>query len=106
VLQRAGHTESAVDLCRLAGLTPAGLLAEVTNDDGTMARRPQLARFAARHGLVTVTVADLVRYRRPMGSLVIREAEGRVPSEHGEFRGFSYRSRTDGRVHIALVLGT
>jgi 3,4-dihydroxy 2-butanone 4-phosphate synthase / GTP cyclohydrolase II len=105
VLQRAGHTESAVDLCRLAGLTPAGLLAEVTNDDGTMARRPQLARFAAKHGLVTVTVADLVRYRRPMGSLVAREAEGRVPSEHGEFRGVSYRSSADGRVHIALVLG-
>jgi 3,4-dihydroxy 2-butanone 4-phosphate synthase/GTP cyclohydrolase II len=105
VLQRAGHTESAVDLCRLAGLEPAGLLAEITNDDGTMARRPQLARFAAEHDLVTVTVADIVRYRQGSEALVVREAEGRVPVDHGEFRVASYRSTTDDQVHLALVLG-
>jgi 3,4-dihydroxy 2-butanone 4-phosphate synthase / GTP cyclohydrolase II len=105
VLQRAGHTESAVDLCRLAGLEPAGVLAEVTNDDGSMARRPQLARFAAEHGLVTVAVADLVRYRRATETLVRREAAGRVPSEVGEFTAVSFRSVTDGIEHVALVLG-
>jgi GTP cyclohydrolase II/3,4-dihydroxy-2-butanone 4-phosphate synthase len=105
VLQRAGHTESAVDLCRLAGLEPAGVLAEVTNDDGTMARRPALAHFAAEHDLVSITVADLVRYRREQGSLVRREAAGRVPSEHGEFTAVSFRSFVDGCEHVALVLG-
>jgi len=105
VLRRAGHTESAVDLCRLAGLTPAGLLAEVTNDDGTMARRPELARFAAEHRLASITVADLVRFRRRTELLVVREAEGRVPSDHGEFRAISYRSTIDDQVHVALVFG-
>lgn len=105
VLRRAGHTESAVDLCRLAGLFPAGVLSEVTNDDGTMARRPELARFAAEHGLVTVTVADIVRHRRRTEALVRREASGRVPSEHGEFTAITYRSLVDDGEHVALVLG-
>ncbi|QJY51094.1 bifunctional 3,4-dihydroxy-2-butanone-4-phosphate synthase/GTP cyclohydrolase II [Pseudonocardia broussonetiae] len=105
VLRRAGHTESAVDLCRLAGLDPAGVLAEVTNDDGTMARRPQLARFAAEHGLVTIAVADIVRYRRRTESLVRRDASGRVPSEHGPFTAITYRSPADDCEHVALVLG-
>ena len=105
VLRRAGHTESAVDLCRLAGLAPAGLLAEVTNPDGTMARRPELARFAQRHGLVSVTVADLVRYRLRTDTLVVRQASGRVPSPHGEFTVTTYRSELDGSEHVALVMG-
>jgi 3,4-dihydroxy 2-butanone 4-phosphate synthase/GTP cyclohydrolase II len=105
VLRRAGHTESAVDLCRLAGLAPAGVLSEVTNDDGTMARRPELVRFAAEHGLVTVAVADIVRYRRRTETLVRREAAGRVPSAHGEFTAITYRSVVDDREHVALVFG-
>ncbi|MEU7811946.1 bifunctional 3,4-dihydroxy-2-butanone-4-phosphate synthase/GTP cyclohydrolase II [Pseudonocardia sp. NPDC049154] len=105
VLQRTGHTESTVDLCRLAGLESVGVLAEVTNDDGTMARRPELRRFAAEHGLVMLSVADIVRYRRERGALVTREAAGRVPSEHGEFTAISFRSAIDGIEHVALVLG-
>jgi 3,4-dihydroxy 2-butanone 4-phosphate synthase/GTP cyclohydrolase II len=105
VLQRAGHTESSVDLCRLAGLEAAGVLAEITNDDGTMARRPELRGFAAEHGLVTLAVADIVRYRRSTETLVRREAAGRVPSDHGEFTAVSYRSVTDGIEHVALVMG-
>ncbi|OLT16171.1 bifunctional 3,4-dihydroxy-2-butanone 4-phosphate synthase/GTP cyclohydrolase II [Pseudonocardia sp. CNS-139] len=105
VLQRAGHTESAVDLCRLAGLEPAGVLAEITNEDGTMARRGDLHAFAAEHGLVTIAVADLVRHRRAAETLVRREATGRVPSDHGEFTAVSFRSLTDGVEHVALVLG-
>jgi 3,4-dihydroxy 2-butanone 4-phosphate synthase/GTP cyclohydrolase II len=106
VLQRAGHTESAVDLCKLAGLAPAGVLAEVTNDDGTMSRSPELRRFAADHGLAMVAVADLIRYRRENGLLVRREAVGRLPSDHGEFTASSFRSTFDGIEHLALVLGS
>jgi 3,4-dihydroxy 2-butanone 4-phosphate synthase/GTP cyclohydrolase II len=105
VLQRAGHTESTVDLCRLAGLEPAGVLGEITNDDGTMARRPGLRRFAEEHGLVALSVGDIVRFRRDRGSLVERLATGRVPSDHGEFTAVCYRSVTDGTEHVALVLG-
>ncbi|RZT87329.1 3,4-dihydroxy 2-butanone 4-phosphate synthase/GTP cyclohydrolase II [Pseudonocardia sediminis] len=105
VLQRTGHTESAVDLCRLAGLAPAGVLAEVANDDGTMARRPDLERFAQRHGLVSITVADLVRHRLRTEALVVREAVGRVPTRHGEFDAVAYRSVIDGVEHMALVRG-
>ncbi|WP_269803643.1 bifunctional 3,4-dihydroxy-2-butanone-4-phosphate synthase/GTP cyclohydrolase II [Pseudonocardia kujensis] len=104
VLDRPGHTESAVDLCRLAGLVPAGVLAEVTNDDGTMARRPELERFAAEHGLVVLTVADIVRRRRGTTTLVHREAAGRVPTTHGEFTALTYRA-ADGVEHVALVHG-
>jgi 3,4-dihydroxy 2-butanone 4-phosphate synthase / GTP cyclohydrolase II len=105
VLQRAGHTESAVDLCRLAGLEPVGVLAEVTNDDGTMARRPELSVFAAAHDLVMITVADLVCYQRESASLLQRGPSGRVPTEYGEFAAVSFRSRTDGYEHVAFVLG-
>ncbi|MFD9666307.1 bifunctional 3,4-dihydroxy-2-butanone-4-phosphate synthase/GTP cyclohydrolase II [Rhodococcus sp. NPDC059968] len=105
VLRRAGHTESAVDLCRIAGLHPVGVLSEVTNDDGTMARRPELAQFASEHGLATIEVADIVRYRLRTETLVRREAQGRVPSDHGEFTAITYRSLNDGGEHVALVLG-
>ncbi|MBW0103451.1 bifunctional 3,4-dihydroxy-2-butanone-4-phosphate synthase/GTP cyclohydrolase II [Pseudonocardia sp. KRD-291] len=104
VLHRAGHTESTVDLCRLAGLEQVGVLGEITNDDGTMARRPGLRRFAEDHDLVALSVGDIVRYRRDRESLVERTATGRVPSDHGEFTAVCYRS-VDGTEHVALVLG-
>lgn len=105
VLRRAGHTESAVDLCRLAGLAPVGVLAEVTNDDGTMARQAQLTEFAVEHGLVMLAVADLVAYRRHTETLVQREASARVPTDHGTFTVVTYRDRTTDVEHVAFVLG-
>ncbi|MFE3058730.1 bifunctional 3,4-dihydroxy-2-butanone-4-phosphate synthase/GTP cyclohydrolase II [Nocardia sp. NPDC059239] len=105
VLRRAGHTESAVDLCTLAGLFPAGLLAEVTNDDGTMAGTADIAEFARRHQLKKIEVADIVRYRLRTETLVQREAEGRIPSAVGEFTAVAYRSLIDGCEHVALVMG-
>jgi 3,4-dihydroxy 2-butanone 4-phosphate synthase/GTP cyclohydrolase II len=105
VLRRAGHTESAVDLCRLAGLEPAGVLAELTNDDGTMSRRPELERFAAEHHIVMISVADLIRYRRATESLVRRGATGRLPTHYGDFVATSYISTVDSLEHVALVLG-
>lgn len=105
VLQRAGHTESAVDLCRIAGLESAGVLAEITNPDGTMTRNDDLHAFATEHGLVMISVADLVRYRRTFESLVQREASGRLPLDSAEFSAVSYRSALDGIEHVALVLG-
>ena len=105
VLQRAGHTEAAVDLARLAGLTPAGVICEIMNEDGTMARRPQLETFAAVHGLMMITVADLIRYRRRTERLVERETEVQLPTRFGEFVGYGYRSLVDDRTHMALVVG-
>src|SRR5690606_30570853 len=102
------HTESALDLCRLAGLRPAGALAEVTNDDGTMARLPSLTEFAGRHGITMITVADIVRYRLGTEALVRRVAAGRVPTEHGEFTAITYMSTVDDSdpvEHVAIVLG-
>ncbi len=105
VLERAGHTEAAVDLARLAGLTPAGVICEIINPDGTMARRNELERFARRHGLKMITVADLIRYRRKTERLVERIADVTLPTRFGEFRGIGYRSLTDERTHMALVKG-
>jgi 3,4-dihydroxy 2-butanone 4-phosphate synthase / GTP cyclohydrolase II len=105
VLKRAGHTEAAVDLTRLAGLTPAGVICEIVNDDGTMARRPDLLRFAAEHGLAVITIADLIRYRRRVDVLVERTGDARVPTPWGEFRCISYRSIVDGTEHVAFTLG-
>jgi 3,4-dihydroxy 2-butanone 4-phosphate synthase/GTP cyclohydrolase II len=105
VLKRAGHTEAAVDLCRLAGLLPAGVLAEITNVDGTMARRPDLVEFARLHDLVLLSVADLVRYRMNRESLVTRTATARVPTVHGEFVASTYQSTVDGTEHVAFVMG-
>ncbi|MCV2488883.1 bifunctional 3,4-dihydroxy-2-butanone-4-phosphate synthase/GTP cyclohydrolase II [Geodermatophilus sp. YIM 151500] len=105
VLKRAGHTEAAVDLARLAGVTPAGVLCEVVNDDGTMARRPELLRFAAEHGLPIITIADLVEHRRRVDVLVERTGEARVPTPWGEFRCVSYRSVLDGTEHVAFTVG-
>lgn len=106
VLIRAGHTEGSVDLCRLAGLTPAAVICEIMNDDGTMARLPDLERFAAQHGLKIATIADIIRYRLERERLVERVAETRLPTRFGaEFRLFAYRNRIDGGEHVALVLG-
>ena len=105
VLRRPGHTEASVDLARLAGLPPAGVLAEVVNDDGTMARLPQLKAFAREHGLAIISIADLIAYRRRSESLVALVAQTRLPTVHGEFRALAYRSTVDGVEHVALVRG-
>jgi 3,4-dihydroxy 2-butanone 4-phosphate synthase/GTP cyclohydrolase II len=105
VLQRAGQTEAAVDLARLAGLTPAGVVCEVMNDDGTMARVPDLVGYCERHGLSMVTVADLVAYRRRTEKLVERITAVRLPTEHGEFTAVAFRELLTGKHHVALVKG-
>jgi 3,4-dihydroxy 2-butanone 4-phosphate synthase/GTP cyclohydrolase II len=104
VLRRAGHTEASVDLARLAGLYPAGVGCEIVNDDGTMARLPDLERFAADHGLPIVSIADLIAYRRRREKLVDRVTEARIPTAYGSFRAVGYESH-DGRTHVALVMG-
>ena len=105
VLQRVGHTEAAVDLMRLAGLEPAGVICEILTADGSSARRPQLETFAQRHGLTFITVAQLVAYRLRHERLVHREADVRLPTEFGEFRLVGYRNDVDAREHVALVYG-
>jgi len=105
VLKRAGHTEAAVDLARLAGLYPAGVLCETVNEDGTMARLPDLAVFARMHGLKLISIADLIEYRRHHEVLVTKVAEASIPTEHGDFRSIAYESIVDGRTHVALVTG-
>ena len=105
VLVRRGHTEAAVDLAKLAGLAPAGVLVEVVNDDGTMKRGPQLREFADVHGLAMISIEDLVQYRRRHEVLVERVAETRLPTAQGEFTGYGYRVPVDGTEHIALVYG-
>ncbi|HKX73916.1 MAG TPA: bifunctional 3,4-dihydroxy-2-butanone-4-phosphate synthase/GTP cyclohydrolase II [Acidimicrobiia bacterium] len=105
VLKRAGHTEAAVDLAQLAGRYPAGVLAEVMNDDGSVARLPDLERFAKEHHLLLGTIADLIAHRRRHEKLVARMVEARLPTPHGVFRAVGYRSLVDDRQHLALVMG-
>ena len=105
VLKRAGHTEATVDLARMAGLYPAGVLCEVLHPDGSMARMPELTRVARDHGLKIISIADLIEYRRRREHLVSRTAEAQIPTEHGEFTAYTYQSLVDGMVHVALVLG-
>ena len=105
VLQRAGQTEAAVDLARIAGLYPAGVICEVMNEDGTMARVPDLERFARRHDIKLITVADLIRYRLRTERLVKRVSEARLPTDFGEFRIAAFESVNDGTTHMALILG-
>ncbi|MEA4902112.1 bifunctional 3,4-dihydroxy-2-butanone-4-phosphate synthase/GTP cyclohydrolase II [Desulfitobacterium sp.] len=105
VLVRAGHTEGAVDLARLAGLEPAGVICEILNDDGTMARVPQLLEFAEKHGLKIITIEDLIRYRRRTELLIERVQSVRLPTDFGDFEAVGYRSLLDGQEHIALVKG-
>jgi 3,4-dihydroxy 2-butanone 4-phosphate synthase/GTP cyclohydrolase II len=105
VLVRPGHTEAAVDLARLAGLTPAGVLCEVVNDDGTMARGEALVAFARKHGIPIIRLEDLVSYRWKQEPLVTRESEAHLPTKVADFRAYGYRARDTGSEHIALVLG-
>jgi len=105
VLKRAGHTEAAVDLARLAGLIPAGVICEIMNDDGTMARVSDLARYAAEHGLQMITVAQIIEHRRRTERLVERGGQARLPTPFGEFTAVGYRSVIDGKHHLALVMG-
>jgi 3,4-dihydroxy 2-butanone 4-phosphate synthase/GTP cyclohydrolase II len=105
VLVRAGHTEASVDLCRLAGMKPVGVLCEVMNDDGTMARRPQLEVFAKRHNLKIGTISDLIRHRLRNERSVERVAEQTVQTDLGEFRLYAYEDRVSQDVHLALACG-
>src|SRR5262247_3542037 len=105
VMVRAGQTEAAVDLARIAGLYPAGVICEIMNEDGTMARVPELRRFAERHGLLMVTVAELIRYRLQNERIVDRVAAPLVPTPWGELRFHAYRSKLTGEEHLALVRG-
>jgi 3,4-dihydroxy 2-butanone 4-phosphate synthase/GTP cyclohydrolase II len=105
VLRRAGHTEAAVDLATMAGMFPAGVICEVMNEDGTMARMPELIRVAREHGMKLISIADLIEYRRHREVLVQRVAEAAIPTPHGEFRSCAYESLVDGRTHVALVMG-
>jgi 3,4-dihydroxy 2-butanone 4-phosphate synthase/GTP cyclohydrolase II len=105
VLVRAGQTEAAVDLARIAGLYPSGVICEIMNEDGTMARVPELARFARRHQLLMITIADLIKYRMRTEALVRRIATAALPTEHGEFRVTAFESGLDKETHVALVKG-
>jgi 3,4-dihydroxy 2-butanone 4-phosphate synthase / GTP cyclohydrolase II len=105
VLQRTGQTEAAVDLARLAGLVPAGVVCEIMNDDGTMARVPQLTKFARRHNLLMITVADLIKYRMRTESLVKRAASADLPTVYGDFQVHAFENVLDRQTHIAAVYG-
>jgi 3,4-dihydroxy 2-butanone 4-phosphate synthase/GTP cyclohydrolase II len=105
VLKRAGHTEAAVDLSRLAGLYPAGVICEIQNADGSMARLPQLVAYARHHGLRLISIADLIRYRLDTERFVRRQAEAQLPSAFGQFRAIGYRNELDGSEHVAIVKG-
>ena len=105
VLERIGQTEAAVDLARLAGLNPSGVVCEIMNDDGTMARVHDLAPYCERHGLKMITVADLVEYRRRHEKLVERGASVQLPTEFGEFTAVAFREKLTGKIHVALVKG-
>jgi 3,4-dihydroxy 2-butanone 4-phosphate synthase/GTP cyclohydrolase II len=105
VLERAGQTEAAVDLARLAGLIPAGVICEVMKEDGSMARVPDLIEYCGRHGIKLVAIADLIEYRRRVEMLVERVTTVRMPTEYGEFRAVAYREKLTGKYHVALVMG-
>ena len=105
VLERTGHTEASVDLAKLAGLYPAGIICEIMKDDGTMARLPDLIKFAKKHNLKIITIADLVQYRLKSEKLVQREAEAYLPTKYGTFKIYGYKNTVDGSEHVALVMG-
>ena len=105
VLVRAGHTEASIDLARLAGLKPAGVICEIMNEDGTMARMPELKEFAAKHNIKIGCIADLIRYRLKHDSLVKREVEVRLPTEFGDFQMIGFSNLVDDAEHVALVMG-
>ena len=106
VLKRAGHTEAAVDLARLAGLQPAAALIEILNEDGTMARMPQLKQVAQEHGLKIISIRDLIAYRLQQESIVERGVEAELPTEFGSFRIIPFRQKSNGLEHVALIKGT
>ncbi|TGL75179.1 bifunctional 3,4-dihydroxy-2-butanone-4-phosphate synthase/GTP cyclohydrolase II [Leptospira yasudae] len=105
VLRRAGHTEAAVDLSKLAGLYSAGVICEIMNDDGTMARLPDLEKFAQKHGLNIYTIEDLIRYRRAKENLIRLEVESKLPTEYGDFTIRAYSTMIDDKIHVALIKG-
>lgn len=105
VLKRTGHTEAAVDLARIAGLYPAGVICEIMNEDGTMARVPQLMDFAGQHGLKIITIAELVKYRRSAEKLIKRSAVAEMPTQYGSFKIYAYENILNGEHHVALVKG-
>lgn len=105
VLKRAGHTEAAVDLPKLAGLQPAGVICEIMNDDGTMARVPQLMEYVEKHQLKIITIADLIAYRRRTEALIKRVTEAKMPTKHGSFKVIGYENALNGEHHVALVKG-
>ncbi len=105
VLRRTGHTEASVDLAKMAGLYPAAVICEVMNEDGTMARVPQLLEFAAKHNMKMITVADLIRYRKRHERFVVRVAETKLPTKYGDFKLVAYESELDNQCHVALVKG-
>lgn len=105
VLRRAGHTEAAVDLARMAGLYPAGVICEIMKDDGTMARVPELIEFAQKHNLKIISIADLINYRRKNEKLIEKIDEAKLPTKYGEFTIVAYKSKLDGKEHVALVKG-
>jgi len=105
VLKRAGHTEAAVDLARMAGMFPSGVLCEIVNDDGTMARVPDLVKFCQEHNLLLISIAELIRYRRQNEKLVKRISEARIPTQWGDFTCYVYESILDGEQHVAMVRG-
>ncbi|RMD47110.1 MAG: bifunctional 3,4-dihydroxy-2-butanone-4-phosphate synthase/GTP cyclohydrolase II [Aquificota bacterium] len=105
VLERTGHTEASVDLAKLAGLYPAGVICEIMKEDGTMARLPDLTKFAQKHNLKIITIADLVHYRLKKEKLVEREAEAYLPTKFGTFKIYAYKNKLDGTEHVALVMG-
>lgn len=105
VLARAGHTEAIIDLCNMAGLYPAGVVCEIMNDDGTMARMPNLEVFAEKHGLKILSIAQIIAHRRRHEKLIERVAEARLPTKYGEFTAIAYKSSVDVGEHIALTMG-
>src|SRR5881296_2058330 len=105
VLVRTGQTEAAVDLARIAGLYPAGVICEIMNEDGTMARVPELTKFAKRHGLLMITIADLIKYRMRTESLVRRIASAKLPTEYGDFHVYAFENQIDKQTHLAMVCG-
>jgi 3,4-dihydroxy 2-butanone 4-phosphate synthase/GTP cyclohydrolase II len=105
VLVRAGQTEAAVDLARIGGLYPAGVICEIMNDDGSMARVPELAKFARKHKLMMITIADLIKYRMHTESMVKKVATAKLPTEHGEFQIAAFENQLDRQTHVAMVFG-
>lgn len=105
VLKRTGHTEAAVDMAKLAGLSPAGVICEIMNDDGSMARVPDLMAYVQKHGLKIITIADLIAYRRKKEVLVERSAQAHLPTKYGDFEMYGYVNKLNGEHHVALVMG-